>query len=112
MSAPKSPGKRLISALNGSLKEPVEWTEQEQATLGLIESAADRVAVLKELFDAEVAKVPVSTRRVTELSAEIRQHEANLQKWIATLDPYMARSSQKSSQHQQAAYSRWHGGAS
>jgi hypothetical protein len=37
-----------------------------QATLDLIESAADRVAILKGLFGAEVGKVPVSTRRVTE----------------------------------------------
>ena len=81
-----------------------------QATLDLIESAADRVAILKGLFGAEVGKVPVSTRRVTELSAEIRQHEANIQKWIAVLDPYMSRQP-KSKQHQSAAFSRWHGGA-
>ena len=81
-----------------------------QATLDLIESAADRVAILKGLFGAEVGKVPVSTRRVTELSAEIRQYEANIQKWIAVLDPYMPRQP-KSKQHQSAAFSRWHGGA-
>lgn len=110
MTVPKSPGKRLVSTLAEALDKGVEWTEAEQATLDLIEAAADRVAVLKRLFDAEVEKVPVSTRRVTELSAEIRQHESNLQKWISILDPYMARQP-KSKQHQSAAYTRWHGGS-
>jgi hypothetical protein len=45
--------------------------------------------------------VPVSTRRVTELSAEIRQHEVNLQKWVAGFDLDMARV--KSSRHVHAA---------
>jgi hypothetical protein len=94
----------------GPLEKGVEWTEAEQATLDLIESAADRVAILKRLFDEEVVREPVSTRRVTELSAEIRQHEANIQKWIAVLDPYMSRQP-KSKQHQSAAWSRWHGGS-
>jgi len=30
-----------------------------------------------------------STRRVTEVAAEIRMNEANIQKWTATLDPGM-----------------------
>jgi hypothetical protein len=110
VSSPKSAGKRLISTLNGALKDGVEWTEAESATLDLICDAADRVAVLKQLFDAEVEKPEVSTRRVTELSAEIRQHEANIQKWVSVLDPYMSRQP-KSRQHQSAAYTRWHGSA-
>lgn len=110
MKTPITAGKRLINGLNGALDEGVEWTEAEQATLGLIEAAADRIAVLRRLFDAEIEKEPVSTRRVTELSAEIRQHEANVQKWIAVLDPYMSRQP-KSKQHQAAAHSRWHRGS-
>jgi hypothetical protein len=78
--------------------------------LGLIESAADRVAVLERLFDEEVTCEKVSTRRVTELAAEIRQHQANIAKWSAELDPYMSRQP-KSKQHQSAAYTRWHGGS-
>jgi hypothetical protein len=101
-------GKRLIRTLNKSLRDGVEWTEAETLTLGLIEAAADRLAVLKDLFAAEVAKPALSTRRVTEVSAEIRQTEANLQKWIAVLDPYM-RKQPKSRQHQEAAWKRWHG---
>lgn len=111
MTSPKSPGKRLVSTLNGALDKGVEWTEAEQVTLGLIEAAADRLEVLKRLFDAEVEKPALSTRRVTELSAEIRQTEANLSKWTTLLDPYMQKQP-KSKQHQSAAYSRWHRGAS
>ncbi|BBY19028.1 hypothetical protein [Mycolicibacterium litorale] len=110
MRTPITAGKRLINALSEALEAGMEWTEAEEATLGLIESAADRVAILKRLFDTEVEKPEVSTRRVTELSAEIRQHEANIQKWVSVLDPYMSRQP-KSKQHQSAAHSRWHGGA-
>ncbi|WP_333894507.1 hypothetical protein [Mycolicibacterium gadium] len=101
-------GKRLVRTLNKSLLDGIEWTEAETLTLGLIEAAADRLAVLKELFAAEVAKPAISTRRVTEVSAEIRQTEAGIQKWIAALDPYMQKQP-KSRQHQQAAWTRWHG---
>lgn len=86
----------------------MEWTEREALVLGLIEAAGDRLAVLERLFDAEVSKVEPSSRRVTELAAEIRQTEANIAKWSAELDPYMARQP-KSKQHQSAAYTRWHG---
>jgi hypothetical protein len=41
VTVPKSPGRRLVSTLNGALEKGVEWTEAEQATLDLIESAAD-----------------------------------------------------------------------
>jgi hypothetical protein len=110
VNVPKTAGKRLISTLNGALSDGVEWTEAELVTLGLIASAADRMAVLVRLFDGEVEKPAVSTRRVTELSAEIRQTEANIAKWSAELDPYMSRQP-KSKQHQQAAHSRWHRGS-
>ena len=75
------------STLNGALSEGVEWTEAETVGLGLIEAAADRVELLKRLFDGEVDKPELSTRRVAELSAEIRQTEANIGKWVALLDP-------------------------
>ncbi|BBZ17085.1 hypothetical protein [Mycolicibacterium gadium] len=101
-------GKRIVRVLNKSLRDGTEWTEAETLTLGLIEAAADRLAVLKELFAAEVAKPVQSTRRITEVSAELRQTEASVQKWIAALDPDMARQP-KSRRHQQAAWSRWHG---
>lgn len=105
MRTPKTAGKRLISALNAAIPDGSEWTEAEQVTLGLLEDAADRVAVLKRLFDAEVCKPEVSTRRVTELTAELRQHEVNIQKWVAGFDLDMARV--KSTRHQHAANVRW-----
>jgi hypothetical protein len=102
---PKTAGKRLILALNAAISDDEEWTEAEKVTLGLLEEAADRLKVLKRLFDAEVDKEPVSTRRVTELSAEIRQHELNIQKWVGSLDLDMERL--KSARHVHAANVRW-----
>lgn len=104
----RSAGKRLVSTLNASLEDGVEWTETEQVTLGLIEAAADRLAVMRGLFDAEAGAEEVSTRRVTELSAEVRQLESNIQKWVASLDPEM--STAKSARHVHAANSRWRRG--
>lgn len=109
MRTPKTAGKRLIETLNAALPvrngKQAKWTAHELVVLGLIEDSADRVEVLKRLFDAEVAKDQVSTRRVTELSAEIRQHEVNIGKWTASLDIDM--SQVKSSRHQHAANVRW-----
>jgi hypothetical protein len=42
-----SAGRRLVRMLNKSLAPNTEWTESEQATLGLIEDSADRVEALK-----------------------------------------------------------------
>jgi hypothetical protein len=109
MRVSKTPGKRLVATLTGALAKGVEWTETEQVTLGLIAETADRAAVLNRLFAAEVDKPEVSTRRVTELAAEVRQCEANIARMISSLDPDMSRRP-KSRQHQ--AYSRWHHGAS
>jgi len=47
-----------------------------------------------------------STRRVTEVAAEISMNEANIQKWTATLDPGM--DTAKSMRHVAAANARWH----
>lgn len=105
----KTAGIRLIESLNAALPtregKQAKWTANEQVLLGLIRDAADRVEVLKGLFDAEVDEEQVSTRRVTELSAEIRQHEVNIGKWTASLDIDMAQV--KSSRHQHAANVRW-----
>ena len=105
----KTAGKRLIESLSAALPvrngKQASWTEQECVVLGLICDAADRVEVLKRLFAMEVAKPEVSTRRVTELSAEIRQHEVNIGKWTASLDVEMAQV--KSARHQHAANVRW-----
>ena len=105
-----TPGKRLVRTVNKALKEGCEWTETEQIALGLIEEAGDRVAVLRDLFDAETAKPAVSTRRVTELAAEIRQTEATIALLVAQLIPDPDGAPTKSAQHQRAANSRWHRG--
>jgi hypothetical protein len=74
-----SAGRRLVRMLNKSLAPNTEWTESEQATLGLIEDSADRVEALKAHLETELAK-PEMTRRGIELAAEVRQLEANLVK--------------------------------
>jgi len=76
--------------------------------LELIADSADRVDALKRHLAAELAK-PEATRRGVELAAEVRQLEANLVKMVALLDPDMSRGRGKSRQHQQAAWTRWHG---
>ena len=48
-----TPGKRLVRTLNKALAPGAEWTETEQIALGLVEEAADRAAVLRELFEVE-----------------------------------------------------------
>lgn len=104
---PKTAGKRLISTLNRALAPGAQWLETEQVVLDLLESTADRAAVLQELFDVETSKETVSTRRVTELAAEIRQLQAGIAKMIATLVPDPAAVVPKSRQHQKAAMARW-----
>ncbi|MDT5409061.1 MAG: hypothetical protein QOG14_1281 [Mycobacterium sp.] len=47
----------------------------------------------------------VSTRRVTELAAELRQLESNIAKWSVQLDPDME--IQKSARHVAASNARW-----
>lgn len=119
MTRRKTPGKRLVESLSEMLDEGDEWTEQETVTLALIAAATDRIEVLRRLFDIEVATLrpggpgsepAVSTRRVTEVASELRQCEANVVKWVATLRPNADAVQQKSRQHVDAANTRWHGG--
>jgi hypothetical protein len=109
--AAMSAGKRLVRLLNKSLAPNVEWTESEQATLGLIEDSADRIEALKRHLTHELDK-PEVTRRGVELAGEVRQLEANLVKMVALLDPDMSAGRGRSRQHQRAAYTRWHSGTS
>lgn len=103
--------KKLRKTLDKALAPQAEWDEVEQTILGLVESAADRVEVLKALLDVEVAKVPVSTRRVTELASEVRMLETSIARYVQQLVPDPAAVVPKSRQHQAAAMSRWHRGA-
>lgn len=98
-----------VRLLNKSLASGAEWTECEQATVEIIEATADRVDVVKALFDTETRKPVPAPHRVCELAGEIRKAEAAITKIIATLDPGMTQA--KSARHQYAANVRWHGGA-
>jgi hypothetical protein len=94
--------------LNRALAEGCEWTKLEQVALGHIEAAADRAAVLRGVFDVEMARPQVSTRRVTELAAEMRQTEAAIVRLVAQLVPDPDTSvPPKSTPHQAAARTRW-----
>ena len=103
----KSEGMRVVEQLNKLLDAPAEWDEREQLVLDSIRKAADRGTLLADLLKVEAAKEPVSTRRITELAAEIRQCEANVLRWSATLNPDATVPEQKSLRHQQAAEARW-----
>lgn len=108
MKTPITPGKRLINVLNAALRDDAEWSEQELVALDLIEESANRLAVLRRLFDAEAAKV-VPSRRAVELAAEVRQLEGQLAKLVASVVPDPDDMPRKSRHHQKAAFTRWHG---
>jgi hypothetical protein len=105
MTARKTPGKRLRATLDKLLPTGAEWDEQEQVTLDMIETAANRAADLQAIFDAEMAKPQTSPHRVSVLASELRQHESNIARLIATLDPQMQKP--KSARHVEAANRRW-----
>jgi hypothetical protein len=109
MTARKTPGKRLRATLDKLLAPQAEWDEQELATLDLLESAADRAAALKAVFDAEMAQPQISAHRVSVLASELRQHEATIAKLMDRLDPKMEKP--KSARHVHAANARWQRGA-
>jgi hypothetical protein len=69
-------GKRLINVLNAALRDDAEWSETELVALELIEESANRLEVLRRLFDAEAARAEPS-RGAVELAAEVRQLEGH-----------------------------------
>ena len=95
--------------LDEGLAPNVEWDAAERVVLTLIEQSADRIAVLKTLLDAEMAKPEVAAHRVCELAAEIRQAEAAIAKMAKSLDPEMVQA--KSMRHVRAANAGGTGGA-
>jgi hypothetical protein len=112
VSARLTAGKRIRRTLDKALLtrngKRANWDETELVVLDLIESAADRAELLRALFAAELSKPEISTRRVTEVAAEIRQCEANVAKMVASLDPKAQKQAHKSPQHQAASHARWH----
>ena len=59
-------GGRLVQMLDDGLAQYVEGDAGERVVPTLIEQSADRVAVLKTLLDAEMAKPEVAAHRVCE----------------------------------------------
>lgn len=103
----KTAGDRVVDALAAGLEPGVLWTEKDILTLDFIRVQTDRTVVLRGLLDAETVKVPVSTRRVAELAAEVRQLEANVAKLVSGLVIDVDDVPVKSARHQYAARVRW-----
>jgi hypothetical protein len=82
------------------------WDEAELVTLGMIEAAADRLAVLRSKFDAAAANPDTSASALASLAAECRLLEGTIARWAASLDPH--NDTAKSMRHVAAANARWH----
>ena len=79
-------GQRLVAQLNKALRPDLEWSEAEQHTLATIQESADRAAILRTMFEAELAR-PEPTRYLLFLSSELRSTESHLVRMVRTLDP-------------------------
>lgn len=101
----KTAGERVVAQLTAALKPGFKWSHAESITLDQIRISLDRAEVLTGLLGAELAKDQVSTRRVTEVSAEIRQLQAGALKLVQGMDPQAENI--KSARHVKAANERW-----
>jgi hypothetical protein len=107
MTTKRTPGQTLVDALDQQLPDNMEWTASENATLDLIEHAADRLAVLRRRFDAQARDTEFSESRLASLQTAIHQIEGDIFRWTKSLN--LGVSQAKSVRHQHAAYVRWHG---
>ena len=107
--AMQAPGKRLKRIINSALAENCSWTEQETVAIDKAIKAEDRCAALQKLLDAELSQPEPRSRKVVELSGEIRQLETLVVRLVKELvpDPDAVSMPSKSRQHQQAARTRW-----
>jgi hypothetical protein len=97
----------LDSALQRASKDlgqPLEWSEQELATLERACATADRAEVLRARFDAEQEGGGKPTELV-KLSAELRLLDKQVIDLIVRVNPDLGPA--KSDRHQRAARSRW-----
>ena len=104
----KTPGKQLVELLGKDLASGVAWDASELAILALIEAATDRVAALRKVYATEMARPDILVHKVCDLSAEIRNSENVIAKYIAALDPRMETAA-VSTKHRDMALKRWHG---
>jgi hypothetical protein len=107
--AMQAPGRRLKRLIDSALAENCSWAEAEQVSIGKAVKAEDRAAALQKMLDVELALPEPRSRKVVELSSEIRQLEAMVVRMIRELvpDPGAVSLPQKSRQHQEAARARW-----
>lgn len=98
-------GEKVVRRLTRDLADGVVWTEAEKILLDHVRDAVDRIALLKPILAAEAGKPDVSTRRVAEIAAELRQLEANVVRWSSSLQTDVA--PVKSARHVKAAHARW-----
>jgi hypothetical protein len=108
--AMQAPGRRLKRLIDSALAENCSWTEQELVAIDKAIKAEDRAAALQKMLDAELALPEPRSRKVVELSGEIRQLDAMVARLVKELvpDPPDAVSMpQKSRQHQDAVNVRW-----
>ena len=110
MSTTKTAGAALVNALGRQLPAHMEWTENELATLDLIEHATDRLVVLRRRFDARVSDPECSDSQLASLQTAIHQLEGDVFRWTKSLN--LRVSEAKSIRQQHAANVRWHGSAS
>jgi hypothetical protein len=108
MTTRNTPGRRLKRLLDSALADGCSWTEQETVAIDKACRAEDRAAALQQLLDAELAKPLPSSRKATELAAEVRMLETAVVRLVGSLvpDPDVA-AVHKSAQHQAAARTRW-----
>jgi hypothetical protein len=80
---------------------------RKNATLDLIEHAANRLALLRRRFHALARDTESSESRLTSRQTAIHQLEGDIFRWMRSLNLGVPQA--KSVRHQHAAQVRWHG---
>ena len=107
--AMQAPGRRLKKLIDSALAENCSWDEKELVAISKAVAAEDRAAALQKMLNAELAQPEPRSRKVVELSGEIRQLESVVVRLIRELvpNPNAVSMPSKSRQHQEAARTRW-----
>lgn len=106
-----TPGRRLRADLDLALKrasqdlgQPLEWSEQELATIDRACATADRAEVLRARFD-EAQQSDGSPADLVKLSAELRLLDTQVVDLVVRVNAGLGPA--KSERHQRAAGTRW-----